>query len=133
MKIIALILGLMMITTASFGHGGDDHGASKTMKTKPNAQGKKFGVRVVWDKDEFLFYPLNANSNPITAGAKLSGTYELFPEGKGKPQALALKSKGEYFSAPIDFKGSYRANIRLKVEHQGISEDLKDFDLEPQE
>ena len=133
MKAIAFILGLMMITTASFAHGDDDHGASKMMKTKPNAQGKKFGVRVVWDKEEFLFYPLDSQSKPITTGAKLSGTYELRPEGKDKPQPLALKSKGEYFSAPIDFKGSYRANIRLKVENQGMSENLEEFSLEPQE
>ncbi len=130
MKAIALILGLTLITTASFAHGGDDHGASKGTQAKPNAQGKKFGVRAVWDVEEFLFYPLDANSKPIKTGAKLSGTYAL---PKKQPQPLAFTSKGEYSSARIDFKGAYKATIRIKVENQKDSENLKEFDLEPQE
>lgn len=109
----------------SLAHEGHDEipGQIKAMHGGVVKAGKELNMEMLVTGDSVQFFPLAHSGEDLKiADVKLTGTAKT---PKGKPQALTFTNDGKSFSTKVDLKGAYRADLNIKAQHSGKTNNFK--------
>jgi len=119
---IVSIVSTVSVASVASAHEGHDHapGSFVALHGGTVKPGKILNLEYITVGDTVKIYPTSHDSKDLTVNeVKLTGTATL---PKSKPEVLNLTySEGSYFTK-LDFKNSYRVELKLKANFNGKSE-----------
>ena len=119
---VASVVSIASVTSVASAHEGHDHapGSFVALHGGTVKPGKILNLEYITVGDTVKIYPTSHDSKDLTVNeVKLTGTATL---PKSKPEVLNLTySEGSYFTK-LDFKNSYRVELKLKANFNGKSE-----------
>lgn len=120
---------LILLTTLSFSplalshEGHDAPGILKAQHGGIPKAGKLFNLEMLAMDNKVQFFPRAHEGETIDQKQiKLSGTAK---SPKGKPVNLSFTSTENSFDTTVDFQGSHRLNLEIKVTYEGKSDTFK--------
>lgn len=104
------------------GHG-DLPGQLKSLHGGVVKAGKLMNMEMLVIGDTVQFFPQAHSGEDLkTADVQLQGSSKA---PKKKADALSFASDGKSFTAKVDLKGSYRADLEIKAQYQGKTDSFK--------
>lgn len=116
---------ILLFGMNSVAHEGHDEvpGQIKALHGGVVKAGKELNMEMLASGDSVQFFPLAHSGEDLkVTDVKLTGTAKI---PKGKAQDLVFTNDGKSFSTKVDFKGAYRADIDIKAQHFGKTDNFK--------
>ncbi len=116
---------ILLFGLNSLAHEGHDDvpGQIKALHGGVVKSGKSLNMEMLVTGESVQFFPQAHSGEDLKAAdIKISGTSKI---PKGKPETLSFSSDGKSFTTKVDLKGSYRADLEIKAQYSGKTDNFK--------
>lgn len=116
---------ILLFGINSIAHEGHDDvpGQIKAKHGGLVKSGKEMNMEMLVTGESVQFFPLAHSGEDLKISeVKLTG---IAKTPKGKPQSLTFTSDDKSFSTKVDLKGAYRADLDIKAQHSGKTDNFK--------
>ncbi|ASD63527.1 hypothetical protein [Bdellovibrio bacteriovorus] len=123
LKSLILLASLTLSPVAMAHEGHDVPGTLKAQHGGIPKTGKLFNMEMLAIETKVQFFPRAHEGESLdTKNIKISGTAKS-PKGKAAP--LQFTANANSFDTTVDFQGSHRVNLEIKVDYEGKSDTFK--------
>ncbi|MFV8257831.1 hypothetical protein ACNQKP_08490 [Bdellovibrio bacteriovorus] len=123
LKSLILLASLSLSPLALAHEGHDVPGTLKAQHGGIPKSGKLFNMEMLAIENKVQFFPRAHEGESVdNKKIKITGTAK---SPKGKPVALQFAPTANSFDTTVDFQGSHRVNLEIKVDYEGKSDTFK--------